>query len=103
MLPPHGSALAPREVFEVSGFFSENAEEGFAPGFVAREGMFRVLGHAFNGESKEVDAVPRGEVELERVGLLEEFDSETEQVGLGEREVIFEDLHFIIAVGKAER
>ena len=103
VLAAEGPALAAGEVVEVGGLVAQDAEQRLAPGLVAAERVLGVLGHPLDGEAEEVDAVAGREVELQRVGLLEELDGQRQQLGLGEGEVVLEDRHLVVAVGEAER
>ncbi len=97
VLAAHGRALAAGQVLEVGRLFAQHAEQRLAPGGVAAERMARVLGHPLDREPQQVDPVARREVELELVRLLEELDRQGQQCVLGERQVVLEDRHLVVA------
>jgi hypothetical protein len=89
VLVSEGRSFSAGESLEVYGFLSQNVVERFTPGGVSAHGMGGILSDSFDGEAEKVNAVARGEVELELVRLLEEFNSQGEEGVFGERQVIF--------------
>ena len=88
---------------KVGRLFAQHAEKGLAPGGVAAQRMGRVLGHALDREPQQVDPVARREIELETMRLLKKLDRQGQECILGERQVVLEDLHLVVAGREPQR
>src|SRR5271157_3458731 len=81
MLAAEGPATTAGEILQVTGLLAQDTVEGLAPCSVAAHRMCGVLSHTLDREPQDVDAVPRREIELELVGLLQELDRQRQQFG----------------------
>ena len=63
--------------------------------------MLGVLSEPLHGVTQQVDAVARGEVELQFVGVLQEVDGHRQHLRFGERQVVLQDRQFVVPVREA--